>query len=373
MTTDIQPVIQVNLPARDHAYDTFLDALEVNLRVSLSSLSDKNRGEYLATFKAWTTFAESHDTSKFDFDLGIVESFLKDNEWSFNTRKTRLAHLRKFAEILAMSDKHENYNYAYNFGRFQLLKPKALGGKKRITKTRSLSHKEVYKVFDVWTGDSNKDHRNQAILGLMILSGLRASEVVAARWENVNYSKKRFLVTDGKGGKSAHAPMLGDLIYLLQSWQTQQRLSGQYEYVCSHIFRSDKLANDKECTTRIISSVIAETSEKVGFRFNPHDTRRTAITLMLDNGASVAQARDFARHESGETTLIYAKKTQATRLGVELDGIIKFGDVLGAKKHTEEGRYWECSFGHQFKAHEPLKCPICGITELSHQISMFDD
>lgn len=353
--------------------DHVFTILEENIRIGLSSLSDKNLREYHATFSLWTEFAISKGVATYNFQLPLIQEFLTDNNWSFNTRKVRLAHIRKYAEIIALSDSENNFGWAHNFGRMALLKPKGLGGKKNVIKGRSLSRREVYKVFDTWSSDSIKDTRNSAILGLMLLSGLRASEVVAIQWEHIDYSENTIYVLDGKGGKSSHIPMLGDLKHILLMWQGVQSESGNYSYVCSQIFRSGKLAPDKKCTTRIISTIVSATCDLTGFLFNPHDTRRTAITALLNRGASVAETRDFARHKSGETTLIYAQKSSAKKLGSTLDGKLGYEDVLGARKHTLTGREWECGEGHGFNADEPTECPICGNTNLSHQISMFDD
>lgn len=318
----------------------YFSLIDTNIRISLGALSAKNRKEYQKTFEFWTTFCVSQNHDKHDFELGMVEKFLTDNSWSFNTRKTRLAHLRKYAEILAASDSDNALGFGFNFGRLGLLKPKALGGKKVVNDGKALTRRQVYKLFDAWHGNKNKNIRNRAILGLMILSGLRSSEVVSLKWTDIDYDNYRIFIRDGKGEKSEYVPILGDLAYLLQEWHIAQGANGFYEYICSQIYRSDKISDDKKCTTRIVSTIISDTTMLVDFTFKPHDTRRTAITLMLDDGASVADTQHFARHSSGETTLIYAKKSTVTSLSHKLNDVIKFGDVMGSKNHTKNGRVW---------------------------------
>lgn len=361
-----------NSPDTELSLD-FIQVLAENIEVALSTLSDKNRKQYESTLSMWSDYnTPTHDYDH-DFDLIRVRNFLTNPDWSFNTRKTRLAHLRKYAEILALSDKDNLYNFGYNYGRLNLLKPKSLGGKKSVIKHKALTNKQVYTVFDSLVTDNNSDTRNRAILGLMLLAGLRSNEIVNLLWEDVDIKGKLIFVRDGKGNKSAHIPMLGDLHIILRLWQEKQRLSGDYDYVVCIVWRSDALGRNKKCTTRVIQVLTDKISDRTGVHFNPHDTRRTAITALISSGASVAEVRDFARHSSGETTLRYAQKSIASTLGRKLRDKLKYGDVLGVFEHPENTRYWECISGHGFHATNPKTCPKCGSDRLSHQESMFDD
>jgi len=142
-------------------------------------------------------------------------------------------------------------------------------------------------------------------------------------------------------------------------------------YVICWITRGDNLRGVNQLATGVINRLIKELSAETGIDFKPHDTRRTAITALLEAGASVPQARDFARHASGETTLIYAEKTDAMALGISLKHKLKYGHVLGDTKQSEESIQWECDNGHKFFAVEATECPKCGSENLSFQASMF--
>jgi integrase len=355
------------------ASNEFMRQAAENLQVSLRTLSDKNRKEYEATMRMWSRDCDILGFDPFDFDLIRVETFLTQNKWSFNTRKTRLAHLRKFAELIALADKKDEYGFASNFGRLALLKPKTLGGKKDVLKKTQLTSKQIYKLFDSLDSDNMRDTRNRAILGLMLLGGLRASEIVALKWEHIDFEAYTLFIYEGKGEKSLHIPMLGDLPSLLKAWQAKLSKVAGLKYVCVWITSGDIVQNVKKMLPTTINNLTSELGKKTGVDFRPHDARRTIISELLNNGATVAQARDFARHSSGETTLRYAQKTDAKALGTLLNNKLKYGDVLGASGHTEYGRDWECGNGHSFFADIPLECPICGNGSLINQTSMFDD
>lgn len=352
--------------------DDFKRRAQENITIALETLSYKNEREYKATYTMWQEYNLFNGNSSLNFDLVLVKNFLTDNNWSFNTRKTRLAHLRKYSELLALSDKNNEYNFAYNFSRFKLLKPKTLGGSKNVATKHILSPREVFAIFDSVVGDSNKNTRNRALLGLLVIAGLRASEVVNLKWKHIDYKPKTLFVFEGKGEKSANVPMLGSLPYFLKQWQIQQAKHGQYEYVCSEVFRSDKIATDKLCTTRIINSLCKKVTKETGITIKPHDLRRTAITSLLDGGASVPQTRDFARHESGETTLIYAAKNDAVALRHTLHNKMEYADVYGDVQPSDNTRSFECDCGHIFVSIDGELCPKCLSENISHQTNMFD-
>lgn len=357
----------LNLP------NSFLSDFQENIFLGLSSLNDKNEEEYKSTYRMWSGFSWSIHNNPANLDPIHVFDYLTDNSWSFSTRSVRLAHLRKYAEIIALTDNDNEHGYASNWERLKLIKPKALGGEKNVLEKTILSRRQIYTVFDAWQGESNKNTRNRAILGLMLLAGLRSSEIISLRWKDIDFKKGTIFISEGKGGKSAHIPTLADLPKLLSEWNTVQNATDNYDFVCVHIFRSDKIANNSPVSTYTISKLCKDTQFLTGIKFNPHDARRTAITELLSNGATLPETRDFARHASGQTTMLYAAPSDATTLGKSLADKLSYGDVLGATGHSEKGRYWECGFNHSFFAHEPEKCPICGNVELTHQISMFDD
>lgn len=350
----------------------FAELFQDNIFLGLSSLSEKNKEEYLATYRTWSTFSWTNDNNPANLEPMFVREFLVSNSWSANTRTVRLAHLRKYAEILALTDSENKHGYADNWKRLKLIKPKSLGGEKNVLTKTTLTRRQIYTVFDAWQGDTNKNARNRSILGLMLLAGLRSSEIISMRWKDISFDDESIFILNGKGGKSAHIPMLGDLPKLLSHWKAKQNSKNVYDFVCVQIFRSDKIAENSPVSVYTISKLCKDTQERTGIAFNPHDARRTAITELLSNGATLPQTRDFARHASGQTTMLYAEQSDAIELGKSLHGKLKYGDVLGATGHTDKGRSWECSMGHEFVAIEPEKCPTCGITELSHQISMFD-
>ncbi len=67
---------------------------------------------------------------------------------------------------------------------------------------RALSKTEVALLLEVWAED-NRHYgvRNYALLRLLIYTGLRSSEVVALRWEDIDLDAQLVRVRHGKGDK----------------------------------------------------------------------------------------------------------------------------------------------------------------------------
>ena len=64
--------------------------------------------------------------------------------------------------------------------------------------------------------------RNRLLIKMMLDTGLRLSEAIALRWENVDLSVGRLLVKEGKGGKDAFLWTNEENITALQEWRVRQ-------------------------------------------------------------------------------------------------------------------------------------------------------
>ena len=74
---------------------------------------------------------------------------------------------------------------------------------------RALKPHEVTRLLDVWRNDpSVKGVRNNAMIPLLVYTGLRRSELVMLRWTDVDAEAGLVTVRHGKGGKERVAAIL---------------------------------------------------------------------------------------------------------------------------------------------------------------------
>lgn len=150
--------------------------------------------------------------------------------------------------------------------------------------------------------------RDKAMLAAMVCCGLRCIEVVRLNVEDLTVSAGHtVLMVQGKGHEERTPVKVP---------QAVERLLRQYLSERKDITEKAPLftaAGNRNIsgrlTTRSVSRIIKELFRAEGLdtpRLTAHSTRHTAVTLALLAGQSLEAVKDFARHASLSTTLIYA-------------------------------------------------------------------
>jgi integrase/recombinase XerD len=162
-----------------------------------------------------------------------------------------------------------------------------------------LSAEEVKKFWD-----SFGTFRDLALVGLMLLDGLRSCEVLALRLEDLQMADAQLHVL-GKGNKTRGVPLPGDLIEVLQTYLRLERplTNSPYLFVSlkgSHrgqpmtaaglrsLFRHHRL-----CSTVSIA--------------NPHRFRHTFGADMVKAGISLPALQHLMGHSNIHTTMLYVQ------------------------------------------------------------------
>jgi integrase/recombinase XerD len=131
-------------------------------------------------------------------DRTLVQTFLAsllDDGQEGNTAKSRDLALKRFAAWLVAEGELENNPLTG-------LKPPKADSKV----VNALTDEQLRRIIKACNGKSLQDRRDEAIVRLMLETGLRASEVLALQISDVNLEKGLATVTRGKGGKGRVAP-----------------------------------------------------------------------------------------------------------------------------------------------------------------------
>lgn len=149
--------------------------------------------------------------------------------------------------------------------------------------------------------DKLKD-RDQALLMLMLASGLRASEVVNLTFNQVDFDN-RIMKVSGKGNKDRLVPF------------TNSAKESMLNYING--LRKDLLKEDtkyiflnsqgNKMTVRGLEYILDEIEAKTGLygKIHPHMLRHSFATKMLNRGADLRTIQELLGHSSIETTSIY--------------------------------------------------------------------
>jgi len=171
------------------------------------------------------------------------------------------------------------------------------------TVPRYLPSQDVERVIDSCADDAN-GRRDRAVLLLLARLALRASEVAALRFADIDWDKGIILVC-GKTRRQALLPLpqdVGDAILrYLQHGRPSLPVPALFTTVKAPLRPLTRAA-----VTHIVRSALRRTGIESPIN-GAHVLRHSAATTMLRRGASLADVGTVLRHRSVQTTAHYAK------------------------------------------------------------------
>jgi site-specific recombinase XerD len=211
--------------------------------------------------------------------------------------KTAASHLRSFFLFLFESGRTST-NLAPSVPR--------IAQQHRATLPRHLAPEELEDLLAAVRVDSPIGRRNYAMVLLLARLGLRASEIVAMRVDDIDWRAGEILIR-GKGQQHDRLPLPQDVgtalaEYLLRDRNTASRALFVTERAPRRPFSRGNFLN------RILKVAFAKAKLEPPTKYiGTHILRHTLATSLARHGASLAEIGDMLRHRSQETTMIYAK------------------------------------------------------------------
>jgi len=149
--------------------------------------------------------------------------------------------------------------------------------------------------------DTFEGRRNKALVSLLGDSGLRISEALRLRVEDVNFSTRTLAVHGGKGQKDGVGFFGAETAQVLRSWLGIRREATPEDFLfCDQQGRALSRSHGTHILHRLF--VRAGLTRKVG----PHALRHYAATSILKQTGDLELVRQVLRHESLAMALRYA-------------------------------------------------------------------
>lgn len=144
--------------------------------------------------------------------------------------------------------------------------------------------------------------RDFAVIVLMLRLGLRATEVVALRLEDLDWRAGQLRV-HGKGGRVDELPLPVDVGEAIAAYLSRGR---PREATVRQVFL--RVAPPRVAMTRGgVTAIVAGAARRAGIGVvRPHRLRHTAASDMLRAEAPLAEIGQVLRHRSAASTAIYA-------------------------------------------------------------------
>lgn len=161
---------------------------------------------------------------------------------------------------------------------------------------------EINKILDIKLMN-NFDYRNKAMLELMYASGLRVSELVSLKLNDIDI-KNATVKCFGKGKKERIIPVGSYAIDAVVEYITYYREGMLKGYLTDNVFLNN---HGREMTRQGFSKVLNSIIKDKGITKNvtPHTLRHSFATHILENGADLRIIQELLGHENISTTQIY--------------------------------------------------------------------
>lgn len=164
------------------------------------------------------------------------------------------------------------------------------------------------------TGLSLTQLRDKAIVELLFSTGLRVSELVKLKKEDVHLKRDEFTVR-GKGGKSRVVFISEQSRFWLKRYLDARKDMNEYLFVPhDRAQTAEKRSARKEdvpLTDRSVQRIIERLTREAGITkpVTPHTLRHSYATDLLRNGADIRAVQQMLGHSSITTTQIYTHIT----------------------------------------------------------------
>lgn len=271
--------------------ERFLNYLTVEKGLSANTLE-----AYERDIRKFKSFLDKSGISLTRFsrkDLTDFLMYLRDSGNQSSTLARNIAALRGFCKFMLLEgiikeDPIENVST-----------PK---GWKRIPKI--VGTEEVAELLNKPSG-KKLSLRDRAMLEMLYSSGLRASEIINIKMNDINF-EAGFITIMGKGSKERVVPVHETALETVQQYIDESRPDLLRHRISPYLFLAK---GGKPMTRQRLWQLIKTYSSELSITMSPHTLRHCFASHLLDGGADLRALQKMLGHTDISTTQIYTKVT----------------------------------------------------------------
>jgi integrase len=174
---------------------------------------------------------------------------------------------------------------------------------KETSRDRFIQQDELPRIFDALKNEDNEVTRDYIYISLY--TGARKANVLAMRWDEINFTTKEWRIPKTKNGDALTIPLMKEAIEVLKTRKKQNEKMQLAELQQKFVFpslasASGHLADPKKAWHRILKEAKVED-------LRLHDIRRTLGSYQVMTGASLPVIGKSLGHKSSQATQIYSR------------------------------------------------------------------
>lgn len=177
-------------------------------------------------------------------------------------------------------------------------------------RNRYLTADEVQRVFKAAGKSRNK--QLPAIIRLALFTGVRKSELLQAKWQDINLDRREWLIPLSKTGKARHVPLSQAAIEVIKELPRFEK--------CPYLIPNPKTKKPYDCIKGAWDRVrVAAGVPDVRI----HDLRHSAASFMINAGIDLYTVGRVLGHTDHKSTMRYSHLTNETLLAAVEAGAAK--------------------------------------------------
>jgi site-specific recombinase XerD len=196
--------------------------------------------------------------------------------------------------------------------------------RKKFELPKVLSEQEVLRILE-----ATNNLKHKTILATIYSAGLRRSEIINLRKEDMDYDKNIIFIRGAKGKK--------DRITILSD--ANARLLKVYQKLYRPKYWLFESPERKKYSTSSVAKVLNLAAVKAGMgkKVTPHMLRHSFATHLLEQGVDMRYIQNLLGHESTKTTEIYThvSKKSLNKIKSPLDRILESKEMANNKLSKE--------------------------------------
>ena len=276
----------------ENKINEFLEYIEKQKKYSNNTIKN-----YRIDILEFEKYIKDNSVNYLDVDYEFIKSYLMvlyDKKLSRTSISRKLSSLRSFYKYLFINDLINTNPFKY------VSTPKK---EKKLPKYLGID--EIETIFNIPNLNESLGQRDKVILEVLYASGIRVSELVNIKIEDIDLDRKEIKIL-GKGNKE-RISYIGD--YAIDAIDLfindgRNKILSKYNKFSNYLIINGK---GNKITTRGVQKIIDNIVKKAGLKkhISPHMLRHSFATHLLNEGCDIKVVQELLGHESLESTQIY--------------------------------------------------------------------